>query len=136
MNPLRVLIAEDNEDHLFLATHALKNVPGVLMQVIPAHDGEEALDYLYARGSHADRVLPNLVLLDLSMPRKGGLDVLREIKGDTDLRHIPVVILTSSDRPADIAAAYGLGANCYVQKSRGMAGLTEFWTSTASLPLN
>lgn len=134
MNAVRVLIAEDNADHLFLATHALRSVPGVSMEVIPARDGQEALDYLHGRGEHAGRVLPNLVLLDLSMPGKGGLDVLREVRDDEALNHIPVVVLTSSSRPEDINAAYGLGANCYVQKSQGMAGVASFWTTTANLP--
>ncbi|HUG84773.1 MAG TPA: response regulator [Euzebya sp.] len=77
MDAVRVLIAEDNEDHLYLATHALTTIPGVRMQVATARDGEEALDYLHGRGAHADRVLPNLVLLDLSMPRRSGLDCHR-----------------------------------------------------------
>lgn len=136
MDSVRVLIAEDNEDHLFLATHALNAIPGIRMQVVAARDGEEALDYLHGRGSHVDRELPNLVLLDLSMPGKGGLEVLREVKGDSTLSHIPVVVLTSSTNPEDISTAYGLGANCYVQKSKGMAGVAEFWTATAALPVS
>ena len=134
MNEVRVLIAEDNADHLYLATHALRSIPGVRMEVATVRDGEEALEYLHGEGPHADRSLPHLVLLDLSMPRKGGLDVLREVKHDAALSHIPVVVLTSSNRPEDINAAYDLGANCYVQKSQGLSSLASFWTTTADLP--
>lgn len=134
MRIVRVLVAEDNEDHLFLTTVALRGVADTQVDVIAARDGAEALDYLYGRGSHEGREMPHLVLLDLSMPRKGGLEVLEEVKTDPDLQHLPIVVLTSSDRPEDIRAAYELGANSYVTKSRGLSGVAEFWTTTADLP--
>lgn len=134
MRIVRVLIAEDNEDHLFLATVALRGVTGVQVDVVAARDGAEALDYLYGRGRFDGRELPQLVLLDLSMPRRNGLDVLKEVKADAELAHLPIVVLTSSDRPEDIQSAYELGANSYVSKSRGLSDLVEYWTATASLP--
>lgn len=134
MRLVRVLIAEDNEDHLFLARVALQGVSGVQIEVITAQDGQEALDYLHGRGPHEGRELPHLVLLDLSMPRKDGLSVLEEVKGDPELRKLPVVVLTSSGRPEDIDAAYERGANSYVNKSKGLGDLAAYWTQTANLP--
>ena len=104
-------------------------------------DGEEALDFLERRGEHADRPRPHMILLDLKMPRCSGLEVLAHIKSDPDLRSIPVTILTSSDRPEDIEAAYLMGGNSYVVKSpdpagirRELASVRSYWTSTAELP--
>lgn len=134
MRVVRVLIAEDNDDHLFLARVALQAVQGVQIEVVAARDGQEALDYLYGRGPHEGRDLPHLVLLDLSMPRKDGLAVLKEVRETPELRRLPVVVLTSSDRPEDIDAAYELGANSYVNKSRGLGEVADYWTQTANLP--
>lgn len=134
MRTVRVLVAEDNEDHLFLTTVALKGVSDIKVEVVPARDGAEALEHMRGDGVHDGRPMPNLVLLDLSMPRLSGLEVLREVKTDPKLSHVPVVVLTSSDRPEDVQSAYELGANCYVSKSRGMQELAEYWTRTAALP--
>ena len=134
MRDVRVLLAEDNEDHLFLASRALSRVGDVNVEVIPVRDGIQVLDYLYGRGAHEGRTLPDLVLLDLSMPGRSGLDVLQTVKSDQALAHIPVIVLTSSDRPEDVQAAYATGANSFVTKSRGIDNLAEYWTKTASLP--
>jgi chemotaxis family two-component system response regulator Rcp1 len=138
---VRVLVAEDNEDHRFLITRALRGMDGVELDVEAVRDGAEALDYLYRRGAYADRPRPHLILLDLRMPRVAGLEVLGVVKQDPELRTIPVAVLTSSDRPQDVDDSYRAGGNTYVQK-RPMFGdlreklesLRHFWTEVALLP--
>lgn len=134
MRIVRVLIAEDNADHLFLATVAFQAIQGVKVELIPCTDGQEAIDYLTGAGKHADREVPDLVLLDLSMPRKDGLAVLEEVRADPQLRNLPIVVLTSSSRPEDIDGAYERGANSYVNKSVGVGQVAEYWTKVADLP--
>ena len=113
----RILLAEDsaNDAELTLAALAEHHLAN---EVVVVHDGEEALDYLYARGLHAGRRggNPALVLLDLKMPKVDGLDVLRAIKSDPALRTIPVVMLTSSREEQDLVRSYELGVNGYVVK--------------------
>lgn len=132
----RVLVVDDNEDHRYLARMALRGGDGVVVDVAEARDGEDALDYLYGRAPYESRELPNLVLLDLSMPRLGGIEVTARVKQDPDLRHIPIVVLTSSSRPEDIAAAYDEGANNYVVKESfdELRAVAQHWTKTSRLP--
>ena len=134
-------MADDNEDHLFLAVRALQEVPGVELDIETASDGEEALDAVYRRGRFGGDRPPHLILLDIKMPKRNGLEVLEQIKSDERLRRIPIVVLTSSERPEDIDATYRLGGNSYVTKPATGAGLREglrrvssYWTSLASLP--
>ena len=136
-----MLVADDNEDHLFLAVRALQEVPGVELDIETASDGEEALDAVYRRGRFEGDRPPHLILLDIKMPKRNGLEVLEQIKSDERLRRIPIVVLTSSERPEDIDATYRLGGNSYVTKPATGAGLREglrrvssYWTSLASLP--
>lgn len=112
-----ILLAEDNPKDIELTLAALSE--GLVShEIIVSRDGEEALDYLYARGRFATRPAGNpvLVLLDLKMPKVDGLEVLRTIKADINLKVIPVVMLTSSREERDLACSYGLGANAYVVK--------------------
>lgn len=139
--PVRVLVAEDNADHRFLTVRALRQAGGAGVSVEEVPDGEQALDFLYQRGSYEDRERPHLIVLDLRMPRVSGFEVLAQVKTDADLRSIPVVVLTSSDLPEDIAHAYGLGTNSFVTKPAGPAVLEgllavgEYWLGgTSSLP--
>jgi CheY-like chemotaxis protein len=141
MSQVRVLVAEDNEDHLFFTVRALRDLSGLVMEVDAVRDGEEALDYLYRRGAYEGRERPHLILLDLKMPKVDGFGVLERLKQDPELRTIPIVVLTSSDHPRDIEAAYRLGTNSYVSKPAGMSGLIDgigrirdFWLSLATLP--
>lgn len=132
---IRVLLAEDNADHAFLAKHELSKAEGVETDLVIVSDGQEALDYLRDKGTQGQPAAPDIVVLDLSMPRKGGFDVLREVRADPDLQGLPVVILTSSTRLEDIEASYKMGANAFVAKSQqGMKTLVEFWTRAAELP--
>jgi two-component system, response regulator len=113
-----ILLVEDNPDDELLTLRALKKT-GVRNEVVVAHDGVEALDYLFASGPHAGRdraVMPQLILLDLKLPRMDGLEVLRRLRSDERTRLLPVVILTSSKEQRDMLDGYGLGANSYVRK--------------------
>ena len=139
--PVRVLVAEDNEDHLFLTVRALRDLDGVTIEVDAVRDGAEALDYMYQRGRFADSPRPHLILLDVKMPKVGGLEVLEKIKSDAELQSIPVVVLSSSERREDVDLAYRLGGNSYVAKPAGPAGirqgvsqLSAYWTALAALP--
>jgi len=118
MNDRIILLVEDNEDDEALTTRALKT-HNLANNIAVARDGAEALDYLFARGDHAGRDiadLPAVMLLDLNLPRVGGLDVLKQVRADERTRSLPVVILTSSDEERDIIDSYELGANSYVRK--------------------
>jgi CheY-like chemotaxis protein len=138
---VKVLVAEDNEDHLFLIVRALRSTEGTMLEVDSVRDGAETLDYLYGRGRFAGAGRPSLIILDLKMPKVDGLEVLEQVKGDAGLREIPVIVLSSSDRPEDISNAYRSGGNCYVTKPATVAGMraglesiSRFWTRVASLP--
>jgi CheY-like chemotaxis protein len=132
---LRVLVADDNEDHLFLTVRALQEVPDVDLEIETVTDGEQALGAVYSGRP------PHLILLDLKMPKVNGFEVLERIKSDEVMRTIPVVVLTSSERAEDVDAAYRLGTNSYVTKPSSGAGLREglrrvssYWTTLATLP--
>jgi CheY-like chemotaxis protein len=117
-NSSRILLVEDNPDHreLTLMTLAENNV---LNEVVVANDGLEALDYLFAKGRHARRDrrdVPALILLDLKLPKLGGIEVLRQVRDGEHTRYVPVVILTSSSEEEDIVASLENGANSYVRK--------------------
>jgi CheY-like chemotaxis protein len=113
----RILLAEDNPNDIELTLAALAEIK-LVNEVITTRDGEETLDYLYRRGqfSHLNHDLPIVLLLDLKMPKVSGLEVLRQIKQDPNLRRLPVVILTSSREERDLIEGYQLGVNSYVVK--------------------
>lgn len=115
---VEILLVEDNPADVELTLHALRhNNLANLIQV--ARDGEEALDFLFCRGPHANRSFnrpPKLILLDLKLPKVDGFEVLRRLKGDMRTRPIPVVILTSSKEERDMVEGYQLGVNSYIQK--------------------
>jgi two-component system response regulator len=113
-----ILLVEDNPDDEALTLRALKK-NNIRNAVVVARDGAEALDYLFGRGAYEGRetsVLPQIVLLDLNLPKIDGLDVLRAIRADERTKRLPVVILTSSKEDNDLLAGYELGANSYVRK--------------------
>ena len=122
-----ILLVEDNEDDEMLTLRAFKK-NHIMNEVVVARDGEEALDYLFGTGAHAGRDLsipPQLVLLDLGLPRVGGLDVLRRIRKEELTRLQPVVVLTSSKEEEDIVRSYSLGANGFVRKPVEFDALSE-----------
>ena len=113
-----ILLVEDNPDDEALTLRALRK-NNMLNEVVVARDGVEALDYLYGTGAHAGRdssQLPQVVLLDLNLPRLGGLEVLRRIRSEPTTQVLPVVVLTSSKEERDLVESYRLGANSYVHK--------------------
>jgi two-component system response regulator len=113
-----ILLVEDNPDDELLTLRALRK-NNVLNKVVVARDGVEALDYLFGTGEYAGRdtaVMPQLILLDLKLPKVDGLEVLRRMRADDRTRLLPVVILTSSREQQDMLDGYGLGANSYVRK--------------------
>lgn len=113
-----ILLVEDNPDDEVLTMRALRK-NNIANQVVIAHDGSEALDYLFALNQYAGREVtdwPALVLLDLKLPKVGGLEVLKSIRTDGRTRAMPVVVLTSSKEEQDVAESYGLGVNSYVRK--------------------
>lgn len=138
--PFEILLVEDSPADVWLTRQTLLegSVPKNINVVI---NGEQALDYLNRRGAYADAVRPDLILLDLNLPRRDGMEVLREIKAHPDLRSITVVVLTTSEAAMDVNAAYDLNANCYVVKPVDLEsftvvirGIEHFWMSMASLP--
>lgn len=122
-----ILLVEDNPDDELLTLRALKK-SNVLNDVVVARDGAEALDYLFGTGDYAGRdtsLTPQVVLLDLKLPKMDGLDVLRRLRADGRTRLLPVVVLTSSDEEQDIVDSYMLGANSYIRKPVDFAQFTE-----------
>ena len=132
MSTLRpILLAEDNPNDVELTLNALHTL-NLANEIVVVHDGAEVLDFLRSRNAFATRraVPPAVVLLDLKMPRMDGLEALREIRADADLRTLPVVILTSSREESDLARGYDLGANGYVVKP---VDYDEFITAVGQL---
>jgi two-component system response regulator len=113
-----ILLVEDNPKDVKLTVHAFRE-ENLLNIIQVARDGEEALDFLFCRGPFASRSFenpPRLVILDLKLPKVGGLEVLREVKSDPRTRAIPIVVLTSSVEESDLVRGYNLGVNAYIQK--------------------
>ncbi len=139
MKVLRILLVEDSPSDVRLIREALKETP-VPVQITVARDGIEATDYLHqAEAGLANR--PDLMLLDLDLPRKNGREVLAEVKGSPTLKQIPVLVMTSSRSDEDIAQVYSLNANCYITKPGNLKDYIEvvraiegFWFMTATLP--
>ncbi|HEY1763736.1 MAG TPA: response regulator [Opitutaceae bacterium] len=132
MNPLRsVMLVEDNPNDVELTLTALREA-NLANEVVVQNDGEQALDYLFRRGAHAGRPIgqPAVILLDLKMPKVDGHEVLRQIRGDPELRLIPVVVLTSSREEKDLYESYDSGANAYVVKP---VDFDEFITAISKL---
>lgn len=139
-NPFQILLVEDNPADADLVRDALAEV-GHPHRVTVVSDGEEAMRFLRRESEHAGARGPDLVLLDLNVPRKDGREVLAELRADPLLTHVPVVVLTSSEAERDVMYAYQLHANCVVSKPLGLEqffhairALAQFWLSDAKLP--
>ncbi|QLE58051.1 response regulator [Nostoc sp. TCL26-01] len=135
-----IFLVEDNKADIRLIQEAFKNslIPH---QVVTVRDGMDAMAYLRQEGEYTHALRPDLILLDLNLPRKDGREVLAEIKADPTLKRIPVVVLTTSRNEDDIFHSYNLHVNCYITKSRNLTqlfqivkGIEEFWLSTVTLP--
>jgi two-component system, chemotaxis family, response regulator Rcp1 len=138
---VEVLLVEDNPGDVRLTKEALKE-GRLLNNVSVVGDGVEALLFLRRQGKYAEAILPDLILLDLNLPKKDGREVLAEIKADPRLRRIPVVVLTTSSAEEDILKTYDLHANCYITKPvdldqfmRVVKSIEDFWVSVVKLPL-
>src|SRR6266478_5833751 len=137
---IQILLVEDNSGDARLTLEALKET-GLYNKLQHVVDGVEALAYLRREGRHAHAPRPDLILLDLNLPKKDGREVLAEIKADQDLRRIPVVVLTTSQAEEDIFRAYNLNANCYISKPvdleqffKVVRTIKEFWLTIVKLP--
>ena len=138
--PIEILLVEDSPDDADLTIDALRD-GRVRNRITHVEDGVEAMAFLRREGRHADAPRPDLILLDLNLPRKNGREVLAEIKTDPDLRRIPVVVMTSSDDEKDILAAYDLYVNCYITKPVDfdqfitvVKSIEHFWFTIVKLP--
>lgn len=135
----RILLVEDNPGDIRLTQEALKESQmDVHLDVVT--DGEQAIDFLMKRQRFTEAVRPHLILLDLNLPKKNGIEVLKEIKVDESLKKIPVIVLTTSDADHDINKAYSLHANCYILKpvdfddfAKVIRLVESFWFNTAKL---
>lgn len=137
---VEILLVEDNPGDARLAEEALKESK-VVNNLHLAKDGEVATDFLFKRGEFKNAPTPDLIFLDLNLPKKDGREVLSEIKADEQLRLIPVVVLTTSAADEDVIKSYNLHANCYVTKpldfeqfKKAIINLNEFWFSIVKLP--
>jgi two-component system response regulator len=129
-----ILLVEDNPNDITLTLHAFQK-SGISNTIVVVQDGEEALDYLFATGPHSGRdtrVMPEVVLLDLNLPKIDGLDVLRRMRAEESTRRVPVVVLTSSNEERDLINSYNLGANSFVRKP---VSFSEFLQAASQLGL-
>jgi two-component system, chemotaxis family, response regulator Rcp1 len=140
VKPIELLLVEDSEPDVRLTIEALREAK-VKNRLWVVEDGVEALAFLRREGGHADAPRPDLILLDLNLPRKDGRQVLKEIKSDDSLKRIPVVVLTTSKNEEDVLRAYDLHANCYITKpvdfNRFMEvvkSIENFWLTVVRLP--
>lgn len=137
---VEILLVEDNEGDARLAREAMRDskLANVIHHVA---DGADAMAFLRRQGKHRDAPRPDLVLLDLNLPKKDGREVLSEVKGDEDLKRIPVVVLTSSSAEEDVLKSYNLHANCYITKPidlgqflKVVRSIEDFWLTIVRLP--
>ena len=139
LRSLKILLVEDSPSDVRLVREAMKE-SAISVQIVVAKDGVEAMDYLH-QAELGLVVRPDLVILDLNLPRKNGREVLAEVKASPNLRQIPVVVMTSSRSDDDIQQAYALNANCYITKPNDLQeyvnvvqSIENFWFLTATLP--
>jgi chemotaxis family two-component system response regulator Rcp1 len=140
ISPVHILLVEDNDGDILLTREALEE-GRLLTDLSVVRDGAEAIAFLRREGRHAPAKRPDLILLDVNLPKMNGHEVLREIKNDDGLKHIPVVMLTTSSSERDIITAYGNHANCYITKPvdvneflQVILGIEHFWITLVSLP--
>jgi two-component system, chemotaxis family, response regulator Rcp1 len=141
LEPVEILLVEDNPVDVMITKKAF-SAGRVSNNLHVAEDGEEAMDFLYKRGKYSSAPSPEIILLDLNLPKKDGREILAEVKADPSLRRIPVVILTTSQDKEDIWRSYNLQANCFITKpvdmeqfTKALECLGEFWFSVVRLPI-
>lgn len=140
--PFKILLVEDNEGDILLTTEALEECK-IANELKVLRDGSEALHFLLTKSKQNLNDLPDLILLDINLPKKNGHEVLESVKNHPDLKHIPIIILTTSSSELDILRAYQEHANCYIIKPLEVteflnvtSKIEEFWLSIARLPKN
>jgi len=140
IRPIEILLVEDNPGDIRLTIESFKEGK-VLNKLNVVKDGVEAMEFLHKQGKFSKAVRPDLILLDLNLPKKDGREVLAEIKGDLGLRCIPVIILTTSKSEQDILETYDLHANCYITKPIDLSqfikviqSVEDFWLTVVNLP--
>jgi two-component system, chemotaxis family, response regulator Rcp1 len=139
-NPIDILVVEDNPGDARLIKEVL-NENKIFSNLYVAKDGVEAMNFLYQKGEFKNAARPDLIFLDLNLPKKDGREVLAEIKSDTNLMQIPIVVMTTSQAEEDILKSYSLHANCYVTKPidlnqfiKVIKSIEEFWFTLVKLP--
>ncbi len=140
IRPIEILMVEDNPVDVLVTREALKK-GRILNNLSVAEDGEEAIDFLFRTGQYSAAPRPDLILLDLNLPKKDGREILMELKNHPDLRSIPVVVLTTSQAEEDVLRSYNSGANCFIVKPVDLEQFTatilsieNFWFSIVKLP--
>ncbi len=143
MKPYEILLVEDSAGDVLLTKEAFRMALGDKVELFAVKDGMVAMDYLDERGPGKDIPFPSLILLDLNLPRKNGIEVLQEIKGDKRSQHLPVIILSTSSNRREIRKCYDLGANSYLVKPLDfdefvemVRRLDQFWFNSNILPFN
>jgi chemotaxis family two-component system response regulator Rcp1 len=139
--PIEILLVEDSPSDAALTIEALKEGK-IANRLTHVEDGVEAMDFLRRRGKYTKAVRPDLIMLDLNLPRKDGRDVLAELKNDPDLKIIPIIVLTTSRSDKDILQSYQLNANCYITKPvdfdhfiEVVKSIENFWLTVVTLPV-
>lgn len=140
MIPIHILLIEDNDGDILLTTEALE-VGKIVNKISVVTDGEKAIDFVNKTGEYVNAESPDLILLDINLPRKNGQEVLQYIKTNSRLKHIPVIILTTSSSGKDIKQSYNNFANCYITKPveaedfmNTISKIEDFWISIVKLP--
>ncbi|WP_347269318.1 MULTISPECIES: response regulator [Cyanophyceae] len=138
--PVEILLVEDNEGDIRLTKEAFRESM-VWNHMNVVRDGAEALAFLRREGKYTDAIRPGIILLDLNLPKRSGIEVLEEIKRDDELKHIPVVVLTSSQAEQDILNSYNFHANCFISKPLDLEqflqvvqSIKDFWLTIVKLP--
>jgi len=140
MKPIHILLVDDDEADILLTRRALQR-DKLLLEVHEVQNGEDCMAFLRKQPPYEDAPRPDIVLLDLNMPRMGGLEVLEAVRADPELRFLPIVILTTSSSDEDIVRSYNLNANCYITKpvnlsefKRVIGSIEHFWFTVVRLP--
>jgi chemotaxis family two-component system response regulator Rcp1 len=140
MTSIHILLVEDNEGDILLTREAFEEAR-IIINLSVVRDGKEAMDFLTRQGKYPNAEMPDMLLLDVNLPKRNGHEVLQFIKGDENLKHIPVIILTTSSSPKDINLAYNNYVSCFITKPidvnefiRVIATIENFWISIVKLP--
>jgi CheY-like chemotaxis protein len=138
--PIEILLVDDDPAHVRLTMEVIKGCK-IKNNVTVMRNGEEVLNFLFKRPPFEDRAMPDLIMLDLNIPKKSGLEVIKEIRQGPEIKKLPVIVLTTSDDAKDIETAYKLGANCYITKPVDLNQfinvikcIEEFWLTIVKLP--